>query len=162
MTGTVSSGVRFITSTQDFSGGSLTDRESVWVFSGRLKQVSEQTTVTLEGSREINPSGFGSLLQTDRLGGNLSHNLTETVTFSIDGATYFVTALASSSLSRTFPQTQYTNVTPKISWKFGEWWTLGVGYSYAERAVGALDQWNFANSTFVMLTYGGPKWSVSR
>jgi hypothetical protein len=159
--GTVSSGVRFIASTQDVPGGSLSDQENVWVYSGRLKQEFEQTTVTLEGSREINPSGFGALLQTDRVGGFLSHKPTETVTLSIEGATYFVTSLASSS-SRNFSQTRFTSVSPKISWAFGEWWSLALAYSYAERAVGALDQWNFANSTFVMLTYGGPKWSVSR
>jgi hypothetical protein len=159
--GTVSSGVRFIASTQDISGGSLTDHQNVWVYSGKLKQVFDRATITVEGSREVNPSGFGSLLQTDRVGGSLSHNLTDTVTLSVEGATNFVTPL-SSSASRTFPQTRFTSVTPKISWTFAEWWSLGVGYSYAERAVGALDQWNFANSTFVTLTYGGAKWSVSR
>lgn len=161
LTGTVSSGVRFITSTQDIPGGSLTDQENVWVYSGRLKQVFDRATITVEGSREINPSGFGTLLQTDRVGGSLSHKLTETVTLSVEGTTNFVTPLTSSA-SRTFPQTRFTNVSPKISWTFAEWWSLGVSYSYAERAVGALDEWNFANSTFVMLTYGGPKWSVSR
>jgi hypothetical protein len=161
LTGTLSSGVRFIASTQDIAGGSLTDHQNVWVYSGRLKQVFDRATITVEGSREVNPSGFGSLLQTDRVGGSLSHNLTDTVTLSVEGATYFVTPL-SSSTSRTFPQTRFTSVSPKISWTFAEWWSLGVGYSYAERAVGALDQWNFANSTFVTLTYGGPKWSVSR
>jgi len=162
LTGTVSGGVRFITSTKDIAGGSLSAHDTVWLFSGRLKQVFEQTTVTLEGSREINPSGFGFLLQTDRIGGIISHNLTETVTLSIDGATYFVDALATSAQVRTFPQTRYTSVSPKISWKFADWWTLDVAYSYAERAVGSLNQWNFANSTYVMLTYGGAKWSVSR
>jgi hypothetical protein len=162
LTGTVSGGVRFITSTQDFSGGSLNDHDTAWVFSGRLKQEFEQTTVMLEGSREINPSGFGLLLQTDRFGGIVSHNMTETVTVSIEGATYFVDALASASLRGSFPQTRFTSVSPKISWKFGDWWSLDVAYSYAERAVGDLNQWNYANSTYVMLTYGGAKWSVSR
>jgi hypothetical protein len=162
LTGTVSGGVRFITSTQDFSGGSLDDHDTVWLFSGRLKKEFDQTTVILDGSREINPSGFGVLVQTDRLGGTVLHNLTEAVTLSLEGATYFVDALASSSLGRTFPQTRFTSVSPKISWKLGDWWSLDVAYTYAERAVGDLDQWNFANSTYVMLTYGGAKWSVSR
>jgi hypothetical protein len=162
LAGTVSGGVRFITSTQDFSGGSLSSHDTVFLFSAKLKQEFEQTTVTLEGSRDINPSGFGVLVQTDRIGGIVSHNLTETVTVSIDAATYFVDALASTSLTRTFSQTRFTSVSPKVSWRFSDWWSLDVAYSYAERAVGDLNQWNFANSTYVMLTYGGPKWSVSR
>jgi hypothetical protein len=92
----------------------------------------------------------------------VSHKLTETVTVSIEGATYFVDALASASLRGSFPQTRFTSVSPKISWKLGEWWSLDVAYSYAERAVGDLNQWNYGNSTYIMLTYGGPKWSVSR
>jgi hypothetical protein len=162
LTGTVSSGVRFITSTQDFSGGSLSAHDTVWLFSGRLKQVFEQTTVMLEGSREVNPSGFGFLLQTDRFGGIVVHDLTETVTLSLEGATYFVDALASTSLAQSFPQTRFSSVSPKISWKFADWWSLEIAYAYAERAVGDLNQWNFANSTYLMLTYGGAKWSVSR
>lgn len=162
LTGTVSGGVRFITSTQDFSGGSLSSHDTVFLFSAKLKQEFEQTTVTLEGSRDINPSGFGVLVQTDRIGGIVSHNLTETVTLSIDAATYFVDALASTSLTRTFSQTRFTSVSPKVSWRFSDWWSLDVAYTYAERAVGDLNQWNYANSTYVMLTYGGPKWSVSR
>jgi hypothetical protein len=154
--------VRFITSTQDFPGGSLTDHDTVFLFSGMLKHKFEQTTVVLQGSREINPSGFGLLLQTDRFAGAVSHNLTETVMLSLEGATYFVDALASSSLNVSFPQTRFTSISPKISWKFGDWWSLEIAYAYAERAVGDLNQWNFANSTYLMLTYGGAKWSVSR
>jgi hypothetical protein len=162
LTGTVSGGPRFITTTQNISSGTLGDHTTAWLFSGKLKQAFEQTTVMLEGSRQINPSGFGRLLQTDRIGGIVSHNLTETVTLSLEGATYFVTGLASTPQTTSFPQTRFTSVSPKISWKLGDWWTLDVAYSYAERAVGSLNQWNFANSTYVMLTYGGAKWSVSR
>ncbi len=162
MTGTLSGGRRFVSSTQDFSGGSLTDHDTVWVFGARIKQAFESTTVMLEASREINPSGFGFLLQTDRLQAIVSHNLTETVTLSVEGATYLVNAIGSPAATASFKQTQFSSISPAISWKFAPWWSLDVSYRYAERTVRDLDQFNFANSTFVMLTYAGSKWAVSR
>jgi hypothetical protein len=162
MTGSISGGVRFVTSTQDVSGGSLSAHETAWVYKGTLRKRFERATIQLDGSREINPSGFGRLLQTDRVGGSLSHNLTEALTVSLNGNLYFVSGIITEGSSGSFPQQRYSSISPSASWKFSQWWTLDVAYTYAERAVDSLNQWNFANSTFVMLTYGGPKWSVSR
>ena len=135
---------------------------TVWVYKGTLRKRFERATIQIDGSREINPSGFGRLLQTDRVGASLSHNLTETVTVSLNGSLYFVSGVVTDPSIAPVPQQRYSSISPSVSWKFSQWWTLDVAYTYAERAVDSLNQWNFANSTFVMLTYGGPKWSVSR
>jgi long-subunit fatty acid transport protein len=116
----------------------------------------------MDGSREINPSGFGRLLQSDRVGGSLSHNLTETLTASLNGSLYFVSGVVTNASSGSLPQSRYFSFSPSVSWKISQWWTVDVAYTYAERVVGSLNQRNSANSTFVMLTYGGPKWSVSQ
>jgi len=162
LTGSISGGVRFVSSTQDLPGGSLTDRETVWVYRGTLRKKFERTTLQMDGSREINPSGFGRLLQSDRVGGSLSHNLTETLTGSLNGSLYFVSGVVTNASSGSLPQSRYFSFSPSVSWKFSQWWTVDVAYTYAERVVGSLNQRNSANSTFVMLTYGGPKWSVSQ
>jgi hypothetical protein len=162
MTASISGGARFVTSTQDFSGGSLSAHETVWVYKGTLRKRFERATIQLDGSSEVNPSGFGRLLQTDRAGASLSHNLTETLSVSVNGNIYFVSGVMTDPAIAPLPQQRYSSISPGLSWKFSQWWTLDVAYTYAERAVDSLNQWNFANSTFVMLTYGGPKWSVSR
>jgi hypothetical protein len=162
MTASISGGVRFVTSTQDVSGGSLSAHETVWVYRGMLRKKFERTTVQLDGGSEINPSGFGRLLQTDRAGVSLSHNLTETLTVSLNGNIYIVSGVVTDPAITPLPQQRFSSISPSLSWKFSQWWTVDVAYTYAERAVDSLNQWNFANSTFVMLTYGGPKWSVSR
>lgn len=162
MTGTLSGGSRFVRSTLDVPGGSLTNHDTVWVFSARLKKEFESTTLMLDASRDINPSGFGFLLQTDRLQAVVAHQLTDTVKLSIEGATYLANAVGLPAATASFKQTQFSSVSPTISWRFAQWWSLDVSYRYAERAVRDLNQFNFANSTFVMLTYGGAKWSVSR
>jgi hypothetical protein len=158
---TASGGVRFVNTTQGVSSGSLSQNDVVWVYNASIRKEFERSTILLDGSSEVNPSGFGRLIQTDRVGGAISHNLTENLTASLIGGFYFVSGIATVG-GQPFPDTRYTSVSPKLSWKFAQWWNLDVGYSYAERAVDSLNQWNFANSTFVMLTYGGPKWSVSR
>ncbi len=160
--GSVSGGGRLVNSTQDLPGGSLTNHEVVWVYKGSLRKNFERTIIQIDGGREINPSGFGRLLQTDRVGGSLTHNLTETLSASLNGGLYFVSGVATNAASRSVPQTRFLSISPSVSWKFSQWWSIDVGYTYAERAVGSVNQWNFSNSTFVMLTYGGPKWSVSR
>ena len=83
-------------------------------------------------------------------------------TLGLTGGIYGVSGVATAGLSRPIPHSRFMSVSPSLSWKLAQWWTLDVAYTYAERAVGSLNQWNFANSTFVMLTYGGTKWSVSR
>lgn len=176
LTGSISGGGRLVNSTQDLpaipgflgillgrtADSSVTSHEIVWVFRGFLRKQFERSMVEVEGSREINPSGFGRLLQTDRVGGSFSHNLTETLTASLQGALYFVSGIATSGTSRPLNQTRFFSVGPTLSWRFAQWWSVDVSYTYGERAVDGLDQRNGANSTFIMLTYTGDKWSVSR
>jgi hypothetical protein len=158
---TVWGGARFVRSTQGgVPGGSLSQNDVIWVYNASIIKEYERSTISLDGGREIYPSGFGLLAQTDRVSGSISHKLTENLTASLSGGLYFTSAIASTRGS--FPQTRYFNISPNLSWNFAQWWTLDVGYTYAERAIGSLDQWYYANSTFVMLTYTGEKWSVSR
>src|SRR5262245_11752050 len=123
MTGSMSGGVRFVKSTQDFSGGSLSAHETVGVYSGTLRKRFERATIQIDGSREINPSGFGRLLQTDRVGGSLSHNLTEALSVSLTGNLYFVSAISTEGSGGSFPEQRYSYITPNASWKFSQWWT---------------------------------------
>jgi len=154
-------GTRFVRSTKGgVPGGSLSQNDVVWVYNANIKQEFERSTISLDGGRDIYPSGFGLLAQTDRVSGSISHKLTENLTASLTSGLYFTTSIASTSGS--FPQNRYFTINPNLSWNFAQWWTLGVGYTYAERAVGSVNLWNYANSTYVMLTYTGDKWSVSR
>lgn len=162
VTGSVSGGVRFISSTQNFPGGSVADYETVGLYHATVRKKWERTMIQLDAGRDVNPSGFGLLLQTDRYGGTISHGLTETLTVALNGGLYHVSGVATIGLSKSIPHSQFVSASPSLSWKFAQWWTLDVAYTYAERGVGSLNQWNFSNSTFVMLTYGGAKWSVSR
>lgn len=158
--GMASGGGRLVNSDQTIpGGGSLASQEIVWVYSASLSKQFERDTVRVEGSREINPSGFGRLLRTDRVGGTFVHHLSETLSASLSGNLYFVSGIGSTS---TIVETRFFSMNPGVSWTLARWWSLDVSYTYSQRAVDQLDQRNDSHSTFVMLTYGGPKWSVSR
>ena len=160
--GSISGGIRFVSSSRDISGASLTDHATVWIYRTTLRKQFERGAMQLDVGREINPSGFGRLVKTDRVVTTLSHNLTENLSASVTGGLYFVGATFTHSSSATFPESRFISVSPSLSWRFSPWWTFDVGYTYAERAIGSIDLWNHSNSTFIMLTYGGPKWTMSR
>lgn len=174
--GSLSGGARLVNSTQDVpaipgiqgillgrsTDRSVTSQEVVGLYRGSLRKQFERTLIQVDGSREINPSGFGLLLQTDRVGGSVTHNISETLSVALNGALYFVSGIATSGISRPLQQTTFSSISPAISWKFAQWWAMDVAYTYAGRAVDDPDQRFTSHSTFVMLTYLGEKWSVSR
>lgn len=163
VTGSISGGGRLVSSTQDLPAGrSDTSHEVVWVYRGSLRKQFERTMLQIDGSREINPSGFGRLLETDRVGGMMSHSVTEQLSVTLASALYFVSGITTTEGSRPLPRTRFFSVSPSLSWKFAEWWALDVSYTYGARAVDGFDQQNASHSTFIMVTYGGEKWSVSR
>lgn len=161
-TGTASGGPRFIDSKNEAGATTLTDTVLTWVFSGNLEKKFESLSVRMEVAREINPSGFGLLLQTDRVGLVLTEQATENLTFTLSGQAYLAEGLATKAITTVFPQNRYINVTPKASWRIGDWWTLDVSYTYAQRDVKIASQTASANSTFIMLTYIPAKLSLSR
>lgn len=174
--GSISGGARVVRSTQAVPAipgilgillgrtvdQSVSSQDVVLVYRASLRKELERGSIRIEGSREINPSGFGRLLQSDRVKGSFSHRVSETLSVAVDGAIYFVSGVTTTSASRPLATNRVFSISPTLTWKFAQWWELGVGYSYAERAVDDLDLRHNAHSTFIMLTYGGEKWSVSR
>lgn len=176
VSGSIAGGGRLVSSTQDVPAipgilgillgrtrdRSVTSHEVVWVYRGSLRKQFERTTIQIDGSREINPSGFGRLLQTDRVGGSLFHNISETLNVSLHGSLFFVSGITTTENSRPLPQQRLFSITPSLTWKFADWWSMDVSYTYGQRAFSEFDQQYDSNSVFIMLTYGGEKWSVSR
>ncbi len=162
LTGSVSAGPRFVTSSQTGGGTTLTDHETVWVFNANLRKQFDRMTVLLDGSRDINPSGFGLLIETNRVGLTVIRDLTETLTFSVTGQAYYVSAVATPALVTPFGDTRFISVNPKLSWRMSDWWSLDMSYTYSDREVESLSQFESSNATYLMLTHRGSKWSVSR
>ena len=59
-------------------------------------------------------------------------------------------------------ENRYINVTPRLTWKFDQWWSIDAAYSYNRREVESFGERAMGNATTVMLTYYPPKLSVGR
>lgn len=157
-TGTVSGGPRQV-STSQFG---LKDSELVWLFAANLRAQGERSSLQLDVSRDINPSGLGLLIRTDRAAVTVSNDVTETLTASISGQVLLASGIATKGFTVGFPDQRYVSATPKITWRMTDWWTLTVSYTYAQLDIDNPSRTAGANSTFVMVTYTMPKLAVSR
>jgi hypothetical protein len=161
LTGTAYGGPSFVSSTNETVSGSIKAQSTVWLFGGNLTKKFERATVQVSASRNIVPSGFGLLIQRDRAGLTVSHDLSETLTASFDGSGYLISGVTQRATGGTFPESRYFSATPKIAWKFLEWWKLELSYTYRWRDVDGSSEPAMSNGTVFMLTYYPPKFALS-
>ena len=160
LTGTVYGGPRYVSSTTETVGGDITAQSTVWLFGASLNKKFENTALQANIDRDIVPSGFGLLIQRDRAGLTISHDLTENLTASLNGSGYLVSGITTLPSGGTFPENRYVYCTPKIAWKFLEWWKLEVSYTYGRREVDGSNS-AMSNATMFTLTYFPPKLALS-
>ena len=152
--GTVYAGPHFLSSATQTVSDNIKAQSTIWLFGGNLtKKFNESTSIEVNMARDIVPSGFGLLFQTDRAGLTVSHDFSETLTASFNGAGYIVKSITQPAQGGTFSENRYYSATPMIAWKFLEWWKLELSYTYGRREVdGSLDA-AMSNATMFMLTY---------
>jgi hypothetical protein len=138
------------------------DTQVVWVANGTIRKQWTDGYVELVGGRQINPSGFGLLIRTDRVGINMAKDLTETLTASLSAQMFFASSVTSSVAPIPLPTSRYVNVMPMLRWQFDQWWAVDVAYTYGRRDFDSLNQAGVAHATTVMLSYSPPKWTVGR
>jgi len=154
LTGTIHGGPSFVSTTANTAGGSSTAHNTIWLFGASLTKKFELTSIQVDVARNIAPSGFGLLVQTDRAGVMVSHNLTEALIASFNGSVYKTSTISSSSQASTqFPEQRYLSATPAIAWKFAEWWKVELSYSYRHREVDGSSNTASSNSTMFTISY---------
>jgi hypothetical protein len=161
LTGTAYGGPRFVSSTTQTVSDNIKAQSTVWLFGGNLTKKFESTSIQVNVARDIVPSGLGLLFQTDRAGVTVSHDLSETLTASFDGSGYVVSGITDRASNGTLPESRYFSATPKIAWKFLEWWKLELSYTYRRREVDSFSDPAMSNGTMFMLTYYPPKLALS-
>jgi hypothetical protein len=159
---TIATGPQVVSSAVQVGPVHLRDTQVVWVANGNIRKQWVDGYVELVGGREIQPSGFGLLIRTDRVGLNLAKDLTETLTLSLSGQVFFASAVTSSVAPVPLPPSRYVNVTPRLTWKFDQWWEVDVAYTYGRRDLDSLNQSGVAHGTTVMLTHYPPKLTIGR
>ena len=162
LTGTAYGGPRFVSSTTQTVSDNIKAQSTAWLFGANLTKTFESTSIQVSVDRDILPSGFGLLIQRDRAGVTVSHNLSETLTASFNGSGYMVSGITNLALGGTLQESRYYSATPMIAWKFLEWWKLELSYTYRRReAVGGSSDPAMSNGTMFMLTYYPPKLAFS-
>jgi hypothetical protein len=162
VTGTITGGPSYVQSTIGPGSVRLSDRQLVWVGSATLKKQWDDASVQFDVAREIFPSGFGLLLQTDRIGAGMTKSFNEEWTASLAANVLFASSIASEAVAFSFPLNRYISVSPHLGWKFSQWWSLDLTYSYAHRFVEDFKETAIGNMASVMLTYFPPKLSIGR
>ena len=154
LTGTIHGGPSFVSTTVQTAGGNLTAQTTLWLFGASLTKKFEHTSIQVDVARNIVPSGFGLLVQTDRAGMTISHELTEALTASLNGAFYKTSSISTSSqASAVFAEQRFLFASPTIAWKFLEWWKVELSYTYQQREVDGGFNNASSNSTMFSLTY---------
>jgi hypothetical protein len=155
-------GPRFLDQKQTLGSTSLSSHQVVWTFGGSIRTQWEDMFASLDGGQEVNVSGLGFLVKTNRLGGTVSKNLTEMLTLSFSAQAIEAQALPVQGGGAQAGTTRWINATPAVTWRLNQWWTLEASYSYVDRMVDATNEVFHGNSTFVKLTYNVPKLSISQ
>jgi len=124
-----------------------------------LEKRSETDTVRGVISQEVNPSGAGSLVQTQRVGVAWTRQWSPTLSSNIDAGAYqtqYIGGVVTSSNSR------YFSLNSSLSWRLSEAWRVDAGYSYARQKYDSAPVAASANVVYLVLSYAWPKLSVSR
>jgi hypothetical protein len=161
LTGTVYGGPRFLSSSTHTPFGSIDARETVWLAGASMIKKFERAVVQASFARDLTPSGFGLLVQTNRGEVSGSYDLSETLACSLNLVGMLTTGKASAGVGAAFPDSSYISVTPKLSWQFLEWWQAEVSYMYRWREIDRAAGSAQSHATMFMVTYSPPKLSFS-
>jgi hypothetical protein len=161
LTGTINGGPRFLSSTSQAPLGDIMARDTVWLAGASMTKSFERARLQVSFARDLTPSGFGLLIETNR--GELagSYEISETLTGSLNVVGVLTSGKARAVTGGSFPDSSYVSLAPKLSWKFLEWWQAEVSYMYRWRdtdtAIGSAQ----SHATTFMVTYYPPKLSFS-
>lgn len=126
---------------------------------GITSHLADRTALRGRLTRELNPSGSGSLVEIDRVSAGVTHGFTEQTALDVDLAvsrTRFSDDALSASNSR------YYAVQTQINSRLDEHWSVSAGYSYARLEYEGTAASADANTIFLSARYDWRKIAISR
>ena len=110
-------------------------------------------------SRQVNPTGIGALVQTDRAGATWTHQWSPTVTSTLEAAAYRSRYLGSHVAAS---DSDFYRLKSSVTWRLSEWWSVMGGYSFSRVTYQSNPAKAMGNLAYVTVAYTWPKLSVSR
>ena len=138
----------------------LESRTQAWTqaySAGATWQFDERSSLELVAGRDLNPTGSGSLVRTDRLGVAFKRGFDERLSGSFD-----LSRLHSVFLDGPGVPAEYLRLAPALNWQAGPWWSVSAGASYTEQRSGTPTLRARAREAFVSAVYAWPRLSASR
>jgi len=155
----LTAGFRNTLSTAQSPSGERSSRNIEWVAEADLEKRSE--TLVLRGgfSREALPSGGGYLVDVNHLSFFVQKTLTQTVSASLSLDGYLTQAIG---VNLSVPDSHYYRIEQHWDWQWAERWSMGATYRYARQEQVGTSTKADSNAVFLVMTYRGPKWAISR
>ncbi len=139
---------------------SLDSRERGTTLSARLEKKLEAGILTGTLSRELVPSGSGTMVETDRLGFSARRQISENVSFTLEGSVQRSRYVGGAVIGN---EVRYYMLTPRLTWRMSEWWLLEAGYRYAEQDYqNSSTAGPASNAAYVTISYTWPKMAIGR
>ena len=157
LTGAVYGGPRFLSSTSQTQAGDIAARDTVWLAGGSMTKKFEKATLHVSFARDLVPSGFGLLIQTNRGELSGSYEVSETLACALNVVGVLTSGKTPTTIGADFPDSSYVGLTPKLSWKFLEWWQAEVSYMYRWRDIDTQADSASSHATTFTVTYYPPK-----
>ena len=129
------------------------------LLSARLEKQFQVTRLSAGLIRSLNPSGSGTLVQTDALDLQVSRSFTPFVTGNLSLNFYDI---RSSFGNITDTDRRLYEISPSLSWRWTEEWTVGAFFRYSNLKRDDDPRDAIARAIGLTLSYNGPKISVSR
>jgi hypothetical protein len=154
--GTLALGLRSVTSTDDGveikSSGALFDM-------GLVSKYSEVERYEFSLSRDLYPSGVGTLVLSDFLRVDYSRGLSSRLTFSLEGSAFKNQSAGffSSSIDRV-----HYEIEPSLRWMVGRLWSVDMAYRYRWQKYADEADHADSNAIFVAMDYAWPRMAVSQ
>jgi hypothetical protein len=157
LTGTLHGGPRFLHTNSELLGSTFTTHDTVWLVGASLRKRFERAAVSISFERDLLPSGFGLLIQTNRARASGSYEVSETLACSLDVVGVLTSGKTQAAVGGVFPDRSYVSAAPKLSWKFFEWWKAEVAYMYRWRDIESQADSASSHATTFMVSYYPPK-----
>lgn len=140
--------------------GNDEDKSSGSSFNASLvKKQSEQTMYRLFLERDLYPSGVGTLVLSDRLRINYSHDVSPTLSLSL-----WANAFRNRSLDffSAAADRVYYNLEPAFRWNLARLWSVDGSYRYRWQKYDDQDDAAESGAVFLAVNYAWPRMAVSR
>jgi len=130
-----------------------------WIAEGNLEKEFETSLVRGGFSRETRPSGGGYLVDVSHLSFFISKKMTTALTASLI-LDFYLSLPLPTNLS--VQDSRYYRIEQRWDWQWAEHWFLGVSYRYARQEIENTSEEPYSNAVYLIVTYNGPKISISR